>query len=60
MMPGGRTVYLECKAAKGVMRKDQKEMKLQAMALGHEIYEVRSFKRFLEIATNPQQERRQP
>jgi len=31
------------------MSAEQKQLRLQFLALGHEVYEVRSFKRFLEI-----------
>ena len=31
------------------MEPEQIEMRLQAMHLGHEVYEVRTWKRFLEI-----------
>jgi len=49
ILPGGRVLFIELKAGKGRLSEEQKQMKLQFMALGHEIYEVRSYRRFLEI-----------
>ena len=50
MLPAGRTVRLELKRVKGGrMSDEQKQLKLQAMYLGHEIHECRTWKRFLEI-----------
>jgi len=49
LAPGGRVLLVELKAAKGRMSDEQKRLKLQAMALGHEVHEVRSFRKFLEI-----------
>lgn len=43
-------LMLELKSGKGRMSKEQVEFHLQAMTLKHTIHEVRSFKRFLEIA----------
>ena len=48
-MPKGRTIWIECKAANGRLSEAQKTTITQLLGLGHEIYEVRSFKRFLEI-----------
>jgi hypothetical protein len=48
-MPAGRTLYLELKSKSGRMSREQEQLRLQLMALGHEVYEVRSYKRFLEI-----------
>lgn len=42
-------LFLELKAGKGLLREKQNEYRLMFLALGHEWYEVRSFKRFLEI-----------
>ena len=49
MAPGGKTVYLELKSAKGRLKKDQVNLRLQAMALGHEIHLAKSYKRFVAI-----------
>lgn len=48
-LPKGRTVYLELKAKKGVLKEKQKEIHLQMSYLGHEYYQIRSFKKFKEI-----------
>jgi len=48
-LPGGRTVWIELKNKAGRLSDEQKMYKLMFMALGHEWYEVRSYKRFLEI-----------
>lgn len=48
-----RAVFIELKSATGSLRKDQKEMRLRFYYLGHEIYQVRSFKAFLEIMETP-------
>jgi len=45
-----RVVFIELKSAKGYLRKEQKDLRIQFLHLGHEIHEVRTFKRFLEIA----------
>ena len=44
-----KLLFLELKAGKGRLSLDQVHMKLKFMALGHEIHEVKSYKRFLEI-----------
>jgi len=46
-----RVVFLELKAKTGYLKKEQKDMALQFYFLGHEIFRVKSFKRFLEIVT---------
>lgn len=46
----GRVVWIELKACKGRLSAEQKEMRIRFMHLGHKIHEVRSWKRFLEIA----------
>lgn len=48
-MPGGRTLWIETKAEKGVVKEDQRAIHLQLMALGHEVHVVKSYRRFLEI-----------
>jgi len=53
-LPNGRAVSLELKSATGRMEQEQKDMRLRFMALGHEIYTVKSWKRFLEIVGNAQ------
>lgn len=42
-------VFIELKSKKGRRSDDQKEMALIFYHLGHEIHEVRTYKRFLEI-----------
>ena len=48
-LPGGRVVWLELKSAKGRLRPEQKQVRLMLMHLGHEWYECRSYRKFLEI-----------
>lgn len=47
--PGNEIVLIELKSAKGVLRKEQKELKLQLHYLGHHVHVVKSYKKFLEI-----------
>lgn len=54
-MPKGRTVWMELKAKAGRMTQDQKRVRLILMYLGHEFYEVRSFRRYLEIVDGSKQ-----
>lgn len=54
-MPGGRTLWLELKAEKGVVKEDQRAIHLQLMALGHEVHVVKSYRRFLEIVNGATQ-----
>ena len=50
LLPEGRVVMIENKKEKGGrMSSEQKDLRLQAMYLGHEIHECRTWKRFLEI-----------
>ena len=49
MAPGGRVIFIELKAGKGRLSEEQKRLHLMAYHLGHDVYEVRSFKRFLTI-----------
>lgn len=44
-----RVLFLELKAKKGVLRKEQTATGLQLTQLGHEWHQVKSFKRFLQI-----------
>ena len=44
-----RVVFMELKAKKGRLSNDQQMLKLQFLHLKAEWYEVRSFKRFLEV-----------
>jgi len=44
-----RILFLELKAAKKDLRKEQIDFKLRCMALGHEYYRLRSYKAFLEV-----------
>jgi hypothetical protein len=48
-LPGGRTLYLELKSKSGRMSEEQEQLRLQLLALGHEVHEVRSYKRFLQV-----------
>lgn len=49
-------VFIENKKEKGGrMEPEQIEMHLQAMHLGHEVYEVRTWKRFEEIVNESDQ-----
>jgi len=45
----GRVLLIENKADGGRMSEEQKQIHLQAMYLGHKVYEVRSYTQFLEI-----------
>ena len=49
VMPGGRTLFLELKAKGGRLSEEQKILRLQLMALGHQWHEIRSYRRFLEV-----------
>jgi hypothetical protein len=49
-LPGGRAVFLELKSESGKLRNEQKQLQRMFLFLKHEWYQVRSFKRFLEIA----------
>jgi hypothetical protein len=46
---GGRTLWIELKAAKGRMDKNQRLTRQILLALGHEFYEIRSFKLFIQL-----------
>jgi len=46
--PDGKLILIELKSADGKLRKEQRELKLQLNWLGHPVYVVKSFKRFLE------------
>jgi len=48
IMPN-RVIFIELKSAKGRLSPEQKQLRMQFMALGHDIYEIRSFKRFKEV-----------
>lgn len=50
-----RVVFLELKSKKGRMSEDQKMMRLQLLSHGQEIYEVRSYKQFLQIVETDRQ-----
>ena len=45
----GRVIFMELKAKNGRLSNEQKQVKLKFLHLHAEWYEVRSFKRFLEI-----------
>jgi hypothetical protein len=48
-LPKGRVVFLELKSKMGRLSDQQRSVKLKLLGTGHEFYECRSFKRFLEI-----------
>ena len=48
-LPKGRTVWIEFKSKHGRLSGEQKTVRLQLMALGHEWYEIRSFRHFLSV-----------
>ncbi len=48
-LKGGRTLWLELKSKGGVMSKEQKEWRLQLLALGHEHHIVKSYRGFMQI-----------
>ena len=52
-LPKARIVVFEYKVGKNKMTKEQKETYLKLMQLGHEVYECRTFKRFLQIVEKP-------
>ena len=49
ILPLGRTVFLELKSGKGRLSEDQKQMKIMFLHLGHEFYEINSYKKFIDI-----------
>ena len=51
-LPYGITLYLELKSVKGHLKDKQKLIAMQLAQLGHQWFEVRSWKKFLEIVTN--------
>jgi len=48
-LPKGRTVYIENKSKTGRFSPEQKLNIVKLTGLGHEVYECRSYKKFLEI-----------
>ena len=50
LMPCGRVLFIELKSKGGRLSEEQRQAKLQFMALGHEIHEVRSYRAFLRLA----------
>ena len=48
-LPKGITLFLELKSAKGVLRKEQSEIRAQMIYLKHYHYVVKSYKQFQEI-----------
>lgn len=48
-LPNGRTVWLELKSAGGRMSDEQRMVGAKLAFLGHGFYEIRSYRRFLEI-----------
>ena len=49
ILPQGRAVFLELKSGKDRLSEDQKQMKIMFLHLGHEFYEINSYKKFLNI-----------
>jgi len=45
----GRTCLIELKSSKGYLRTEQQALKRHLLFLGHTVYVVKSYKRFLEI-----------
>jgi len=45
----GKVLFFELKSASGPLRAKQRELSMQLLALGHEWYQCRSYKQFLEI-----------
>lgn len=50
VMEGGRVLWIELKAARGKLSKEQKHLRQVFFYLRHDIHQVKSFKRFLEVA----------
>lgn len=44
---GGRTLWLELKSKTGRLSKEQEQVRIMLMALGHEFHEIRSYRQFL-------------
>ena len=44
-----KTIYIELKSARGDLRPEQASIAQQMVALGHEWYQIRSYKAFLEV-----------
>ena len=53
LLPEGRVVFIEFKSKSGRLSDEQKLLIQQANFLGHEVHEVRSYKRFLYLMLNP-------
>lgn len=51
-MPKGKTLFIELKSKRGRLSAEQKQVALQLMSLGHSWFEIRSFKRFLEVVSD--------
>jgi len=49
ILPQGRVLFIELKGKRGRLTEEQKQMKLMFMAIGHQIHECRSYRRFLEL-----------
>uniref|UniRef100_A0A6M3LFT5 VRR-NUC domain-containing protein n=1 Tax=viral metagenome TaxID=1070528 RepID=A0A6M3LFT5_9ZZZZ len=49
LLPKSRTIFLELKSSKGILRAEQKGLKQIALYLGHEWYKVTSYRQFLGI-----------
>lgn len=49
ILPDGKVLFIELKSSRGRLSPEQKHLRLQFMALGHRVHEVRSYKRFLEV-----------
>ncbi len=49
IMPKGQTLRIELKSRSGRLSAEQKQLRLQFMALGHTIHQIRSYRAFLSI-----------
>ncbi len=49
IMPGGKVLFLELKSGSGRLSDEQKQLRLQFMALGHTIHTIKSYRAFLSI-----------
>ncbi len=56
----GRVVWVELKSGRGRLSEEQKQLRIAFMHLGHEIYECRTWKRFLEIVSGTETGERIP
>ena len=48
-LPGGRTIWIECKSKDAKLTTEQRAWKIQMNMLDHELHEIRSMEEFLRI-----------